>query len=113
MSAGLSLTAAAGAMGIGRTTIHRWMDGHPDFRDSVRRGQAARTFKLEALLLEARSVAAVRFCCLALVNAAPEEWGRKRFFEQDAQAGETDPPPCPSDQGTANRPQHHADVPAE
>ena len=35
MGAGLSLTAAAGAMGISRDTIDRWMDAHEEFRDAV------------------------------------------------------------------------------
>ncbi len=79
MSDGLSLTASAGVMGVGRTTIHRWMDAHEEFRGAVLRGQAARTFKLETMLLQATSAAVVRFCCLALINAAPEEWGKKRM----------------------------------
>jgi hypothetical protein len=78
MSTGLSLTASAGAMGIGRTTAHRWIDAHEEFRGAVMKGQAARTFKLETMLLETKSVAVVRLCCLALVNAAPEEWRKKR-----------------------------------
>jgi hypothetical protein len=79
MSAGHSLTASAGVMGVGRTTIHRWMEAHEGFRDAVLRGQAARTFKLETMLLETTSAAVVRFCSLALVNAAPDEWGKKRI----------------------------------
>ena len=79
MSAGLSLTGAAGVMGVGRTTVHRWMCAHEEFREAVLRGQAARTFKLETMLLETTSGAVVRFCCLALVNAAPEEWRKRRI----------------------------------
>ena len=78
MCTGLSLTASAGVMGIGRTTVHRWMDAHEEFRGAVLRGQAARTFRLETMLLETTSAAVVRLCCLALVNAAPEEWRKKR-----------------------------------
>jgi hypothetical protein len=74
MGTGLSLTASAGMMGISRSTIHRWMDKHDEFRDAVSKGQAARTSKLEIMLLEAKSAAVVRLCCLALINAAPEEW---------------------------------------
>lgn len=79
MSTGLSLTGAAAALGIGRTTAHRWMDAHEEFRDAVFRGQATRALWLERKLLETTSGAVVRFCCLALVNAAPEEWGKKRI----------------------------------
>jgi hypothetical protein len=77
MSSGLSLTASAGVMGIGRTTIHRWMDAHEEFRDAISRGQAARTFKLETLLLQTKSPTVARLCRLALINAASEEWRRK------------------------------------
>jgi hypothetical protein len=55
------------------------MEVHEEFRDAVLRGQAARTFKLETMLLETTSAAVVRFCSLALVNAAPDEWGKKRI----------------------------------
>jgi hypothetical protein len=78
MERGLSLTASAGLMGIGRSTVHRWMAAHEEFRGAVMKGQAARTFKLETMLLETTSAAVVRFCCLALVNSAPEEWSKKR-----------------------------------
>lgn len=77
MSSGLSLTASAGMMSVGRTTVHRWMDTHEEFRDAILRGQAARTFKLETLLLQTTSPAVARLCRLALINAAPEEWRRK------------------------------------
>jgi hypothetical protein len=79
MERGLSLTASAGVMGVGRTTVHRWMGAHEEFRGAVLRGQAARTFKLETMLLQTTSAAVARFCRLALVNAAPEEWGKKRI----------------------------------
>jgi hypothetical protein len=55
------------------------MAAHEEFRDAVARGQAARVFWLEKKLLETTSGAVVRFCCLGLVNAAPEEWGKKRI----------------------------------
>jgi hypothetical protein len=77
MSTGLSLTASAGVMEAGRTTVHRWMDAHEEFRDAVLRGQAARTFKLETMLLQTTSPSVARFCRLALINAAPEEWRTK------------------------------------
>ncbi|WP_374940843.1 helix-turn-helix domain-containing protein [Bradyrhizobium sp. SRS-191] len=76
MSEGLSLTAAAGAMGIARATVHNWMKRYPELLDSVERGQAARVYKLETDMLgagEAHIVHARRF---ALVNAAPAEWRR-------------------------------------
>lgn len=78
MSTGLSLTASAAALGIGSSTAHRWMDAHEEFRGAVFQGQAARAFWLEKKLLETTSGAVVRFCCLALVNAAPEEWRKRR-----------------------------------
>ncbi|MBR1140430.1 MAG: IS630 transposase-related protein [Bradyrhizobium sp.] len=76
MSQGLSLTAAAGAMGIARATVHNWMKRYPEFLDSVERGQAARVYKLETDLLNTDQAQIVHARRFALVNAAPAEWRR-------------------------------------
>ncbi|WP_316219422.1 helix-turn-helix domain-containing protein [Bradyrhizobium sp. SZCCHNR2026] len=76
MSQGLSLTAAAGAMGIARATVHNWMKRYPELLDSVERGQAARVYKLEIDMLSAGEAHIVHARRFALVNAAPAEWRR-------------------------------------
>ncbi len=82
MASGLSLEGAAGAMGFGVATLRRWRDAHPEFREAILMGQCARTLFLECRLLETKSMTVVRLCMLALVNAAPHEWRRKRVIEQ-------------------------------
>lgn len=77
MSHGLSHTAAAGAMGIARATVHNWMKRYPEFLDSAERGQAARVSKLETDMLSADKGHVINARRFALVNAAPEEWRRK------------------------------------
>ena len=74
---GHSLTAAAGAMGVSRDTINRWMDAHEEFRDAVSRGKAARVFALESQMLASDNSAVINARRLALANAAPEEWREK------------------------------------
>ncbi len=76
MSEGLSLTAAAGAMGIARATVHNWMKRYPELLDSVERGRAARVYKLETDMLGTDEVHVVHARRFALVNAAPAEWRR-------------------------------------
>lgn len=77
MGTGLSLTAAAGAMGVSRATINRWMDEHEEFRNAVSRGTAARVFFLERQMLTSDNTAVVAASRFALINAAPEEWRQK------------------------------------
>ena len=77
MSTGLSLTAAAGAMGISCAAMNRWMDEHEEFRDAVSRGRAARVLALESKMLASENTAVINACRFALTNAAPEEWREK------------------------------------
>ena len=81
MRKGLSLTAAAGALGFARQTFHNWMVRHPEFLDAVNRGKAGRVYKLESDMLDTESGAVVNARRFALVNAAPEEWREKREVE--------------------------------
>ena len=86
MGTGLSLTAAAGAMGICRATINRWMDAHEEFRDAVSRGKAARVFVLESQMLASDNTAVINARRFALINAAPEEWREKPAVDPDETA---------------------------
>lgn len=81
MGSGLSLTAAAGAMGVSRATINRWMDEHEEFKDAVARGEAARALALESRMLASDNTAVIKACHFALMNAAPEEWREKPVVE--------------------------------
>ena len=51
---------AAAAMGFHRDKIIEWQKQHPEFASAVKRGQAARLWKLETDLLRARKSSVVR-----------------------------------------------------
>jgi hypothetical protein len=106
MSEGLSLAASAGAMGICRATIHRWIAAHPEFRDSVSRAKAMRVFKLETELLASKNAAVINARRFALVNAAPEEWRKKQSVDLDIPNDSSIRTLARQLMGTAIRPQH-------
>ena len=104
MGMGLSLTAAAGAMGVSPETINRWSDTHEEFRDAVSRGRAARVFALESQMLASDNSAVINARRLALLNAAPEEWREKPIVDSDEDGRGSDPPVRPADLGQRNSP---------
>lgn len=81
MATGLSLTAAAGEIGICRATINNWADAHPEFLEAVRLGKAKRTLALERGMLGAENGPAVTARMFALKNADPDEWREKQSIE--------------------------------
>ncbi|WP_210302535.1 helix-turn-helix domain-containing protein [Bradyrhizobium diazoefficiens] len=83
MASGLSLTAAAGALGVARSTIHRWIEQHQEFSDSVAIGKAKRVYTLETQMLDSDESAVINARRFALVNAAPEEWREKQAVDLD------------------------------
>jgi hypothetical protein len=84
MAAGLSLTAAAGAMGISRATIDAWTKQHDEFREAVSRGKAARVLVHESQMLASEKTAVVSAHRFSLLNAAPDEWREKPTADLDA-----------------------------
>ncbi|NJM13328.1 MAG: hypothetical protein HC889_16950 [Synechococcaceae cyanobacterium SM1_2_3] len=87
MRQGYSKTAAAGAIGVCRQTILNWQEQHPEFLGAVKRGEAARTHKLETDLLQAPDGPNVTSRIFALKNAAPEEWKDKQSVEHGGADG--------------------------
>jgi hypothetical protein len=83
MQRGLSLTGAAGMMGITRATIHNWRKKYPDFLDSVELGKARRVATLETDRLETENATTANIRRLALINAAPNEWREKHNVEHE------------------------------
>lgn len=81
MRLGYSKTAVAGAIGVDRDTFLNWAKEHPAFFGAVKRGEAARTHKLETDLLLARDGPNVTSRIFALKNAAPEEWREKQVVD--------------------------------
>lgn len=86
---GLSLTAAAGIIGVDRSTIDYWRDEFPEFSLACKKAQAKRTLFLEKGMINPAAtgpmVTARRF---ALANAAPEEWREKVTQEHTGPGGE-------------------------
>lgn len=74
MAEGYSKTATAGKLGICRDTLYQWCEDHPEFSYAVKRGEMARTLKLEEMLLKAPDGPTVTSRIFALKNAAPDEW---------------------------------------
>lgn len=81
MRLGYSKTAAAGAIGVDRDTFLNWAKEFPAFFGAVKRGEAARTHKLETDLLLAPDGPNVTSRIFALKNAAPEEWKDKQAID--------------------------------
>ena len=81
MRDGFSKMAAAGRLGVCYNTVRAWMDEHPEFLQAVKRGEAARTEKLETDLLSAETGPQVTSRIFALKNAAPDEWRDKQQTE--------------------------------
>jgi hypothetical protein len=77
MGTGLSKTAWAGTVGVCHDTVIEWAKVYPDFSDAVKRGQAARTLKLEQDLLTGTEGPKITSRIFALKNAAPNEWREK------------------------------------
>ena len=110
MASGLSLTAAAGAMGVSRATIDGWIRQHNEFRQAVSRGRAARVLTHESQMLESGNAAGVSARRFSLLNAAPEEWRDKQ--SAGSEASEDSPLRQLAKQlmGTAIRPQVREEI---
>jgi hypothetical protein len=91
MRLGYSKTAAAGAIGVSRDTLLEWAKEIPEFSGAVKRGEAARTHKLETDLLLAPDGPNVTSRIFALKNAAPEEWKDKREVDNTSSDGSMTP----------------------
>lgn len=81
MRAGFSKTASAGMIGVCKTTFDNWTKEHPEFLAAVKRGETARTLKLEQDMLKAADGPTVTSRIFALKNAAPDEWRDKKTTE--------------------------------
>jgi hypothetical protein len=77
MAGGLSVTAAAAAMGFCKETIYQWTRAHPDFSAALNHTRGARTLYYERKLNGCVDGAAVAASIFGLKNAAPDEWREK------------------------------------
>lgn len=81
MAAGLSITAAAGEIGVSRRTVYEWEEKHADFSHTIKIARAKRLLFLERRLLSATDGPTVTSSIFALKNACPEEWRDKHEVE--------------------------------
>ena len=77
MTEGLSLAAAAAAIGIHRQRVYDWVNQHPEFADTIKLATAKRQLFLERRLLAASEGPVVTSSIFALKNAAGEDWREK------------------------------------
>jgi transposase len=81
MREGFSKTATAGHLGICKATLDNWCKAHPEFLGAIKRGETARTLKLETDLLSAPDGPTVTSRIFALKNAAPDEWRDRKELD--------------------------------
>ena len=93
MAKGFSKTAAAGSLGVSRQRFLDWAEANEDFRDAVKEGEAARTYKLEKDLMEAATGPQVTSRIFALKNAAPDEWMDRKALDHTSSDGTMTPQP--------------------
>lgn len=71
MSAGFTVTAAAGKMGVDRGTIYRWAKSHSEFCNALGIAKAKRVLHWEHELLTTEDPTRVRVCIAALKMDEP------------------------------------------
>jgi hypothetical protein len=84
MSKGFTMTAAAGKMGFYYDLFVDWQNRHPEFRQAINRGRAARLAKLEDELMHYganKDMGKVTARIFALKCAQTTEW-RERVEDQ-------------------------------
>lgn len=82
MAEGLSLAAAAAAIGIHRQRVYDWVERYPEFSDTVKLAQAKRQLFLERRLLNNELAGPqITSTIFALKNTNHEDWRDKREVE--------------------------------
>jgi transposase-like protein len=80
MSAGYTVTAAAGKMGVDRATLYRWAKSHPEFCNALGVAKAKRVLHWECELLTTDNAARLGLIIAALRMDEPyrrQEPGRE------------------------------------
>lgn len=89
MASGLSITAAAAAMGFARDTIYEWARRYKEFADALNRARGARLLYWERKLCASVDGPAVAAAIFGLKNADPTEWKDKHVVAPEP--ADTDP----------------------
>lgn len=88
MQQGLSLVAAAAAVGVHRQRIYEWKDKHPEMAEIVGLAQGHRQLFLERRLLNAEEGPRVTSTIFALKNCS-EDWREKSEVDMNLKGGIT------------------------
>lgn len=96
MAQGYSLTAFAGEIGVSRQTITNWMDAHPEFLASVKKGKAKcarwwEDFARGAATGELQGKGAATISIFGLKNMAPDDWADKQQVDHRSSDGSMTP----------------------
>lgn len=89
LAGGHSVTAFAGHIGTHRATVFRWAEEYPEFRDSIKAGQAKATSYWETILIKiakdggGNATAAI----FGLKNRASDDWADKNINEHTGKDG--------------------------
>ncbi len=89
LAKGHSVTGFAGHLGVSRSTVFRWVEEHPEFRDALKAGQSAATKFWEEILVKVardgggNATAAI----FGLKNRAGEDWADKLTTEHTGKDG--------------------------
>lgn len=86
LARGHSLTACAGHIGVSRQTIYEWKEVHPEFADTVKRGQAKSALAWENKLMSGEGNATLLI--FGLKNRAKDEWSDMTRSEITGKDGE-------------------------
>jgi hypothetical protein len=71
---GHTLTGAAGALGVARSTVQRWIKRHPDLAEEIDRANARSVYLIEKILLQTSSNAAIKVARRLLKRLVHDEW---------------------------------------
>lgn len=92
MSEGLSLTAAAAAIGIHRERVYDWVKKHDEFAHTVKLAQSMRVLWLEQRLYAAETGPKVTSTIFALKNADHREWRERQEVDHSSSDGSMSTP---------------------
>jgi hypothetical protein len=87
MTAGFTLTAWAGSIGVSRETAYQWARVHPEFSDAVATGRAARQRYWEKRLMSVEAGAANSGIIFALRNCCQADWADRHEVQHSGAGG--------------------------
>lgn len=93
---GCSMTEAAAAIGLDRTTVWAYRKQHPEFEEQIFEAERASVAVVESALFEQCRKGNVRAIEFYLCNRAPERWSDRRNVELKANMAVEQRDPLPA-----------------